>query len=185
MRTAPHRILQGATAAGAHGVNEGPDQQTLDLLARELGLQLLERGLRAATAESCTGGWVAQCLTATAGSSDWFEAGLVTYSNAAKIAVLHVDALIIERRGAVSLETAAAMAEGALRVTGADVAVAVTGVAGPGGGSVDKPVGTVCFGYAGRARASMSERLLFAGDRRAIRAQSVARALRRLGEFVS
>ncbi|MGE0482966.1 MAG: CinA family protein [Gammaproteobacteria bacterium] len=156
------------------------DQDTLETLARELGELLLERGWRAATAESCTGGWIAQAVTAIAGSSDWFEAGLVTYSNTAKIDLLGVEAMLIERHGAVSGETAAAMARGALRVTGADIACAVTGVAGPGGGSAAKPVGTVWFGFTTVDGRSESECRRFDGDRRAVRAQAVAHALRGL-----
>lgn len=159
-------------------------QEALEALGRELGSGLLERGWRMATAESCTGGWIAQAMTATAGSSDWFECGLVTYSNAAKIALLGVDAMTIERCGAVSTETAAEMASGALRIGGVDVAVAVTGVAGPGGGSPLKPVGTVCFGFAIQGRATVTDRQVFAGDRRAVRAHTVAHALQRLAEML-
>ena len=166
-------------------MNGLPTSDELEALARELGVGLAERGWRAATAESCTGGWIAQCITAIPGSSGWFEAGLVTYSNAAKTALLGVDALIIERHGAVSGETACAMADGALRTTGADIACAVTGVAGPGGGSAEKPVGTVWFGFAARDARTRSRGVCFAGDRRAIRAQSVALALAELVEMVS
>jgi len=162
-----------------------PTQDELEALARELGHALAERGWRAATAESCTGGWIAQCITAVPGSSNWFEGGLVTYSNAAKTALLGVDALTIERHGAVSAQTACAMAEGALRVTGADIACAVTGVAGPGGGSADKPVGTVWFGFAARGAETRSHGACFAGDRCAIRAQSVAVALAELVAMMS
>ena len=158
-------------------MSTGPDQDSLELAARRLGEALLERGWRMATAESCTGGWIAQSVTAIAGSSDWFEAGLVTYSNAAKVSLLGVDPMTIERHGAVSGETAAAMAAGAIAVTGADLAVAVTGVAGPGGGSAAKPVGTVWFGFAGSGRAPRAECRRFDGDRRAVRAQTVAVAL--------
>ncbi|MCB1746749.1 MAG: nicotinamide-nucleotide amidohydrolase family protein [Gammaproteobacteria bacterium] len=161
-------------------MSAAPDQDALETLARELGEALLERGWRAATAESCTGGWIAQAITAIAGSSDWFEAGLVTYSNAAKISLLGVAPMLIERHGAVSAETAAAMAAGALRVTGADIACAVTGVAGPGGGSAAKPVGTVWFGFATRTGGAASELGRFDGDRRAVRAHTVAHALRGL-----
>jgi nicotinamide-nucleotide amidase len=161
-----------------------PSQDGLETLGRELGAALLERGWRMATAESCTGGWIAQAMTATAGSSDWFECGLVTYSNAAKVALLGVDAMTIERCGAVSLETAGEMAAGALRAGGVEVAVSVTGVAGPGGGSAHKPVGTVCFGFAIEGRAVVTERMVFDGDRRAVRAHTVAHALRRLGAML-
>lgn len=157
-----------------------PSQDELEASARALGSALLERGWRMATAESCTGGWIAQVMTATAGSSDWFEGALVTYSNAAKISLLGVDAMTIERFGAVSIETAAQMADGAQRVLGVEVAVSVTGVAGPGGGSPDKPVGTVCFGFTLAGRSALTERQVFAGDRREVRARTVAHALARL-----
>lgn len=162
-----------------------PSQDALETLGRELGAALVERGWRMATAESCTGGWIAQAMTATPGSSDWFECGLVTYSNAAKVSLLGVDAMTLERHGAVSVVTAGEMAAGALKASGAEVAVAVTGVAGPSGGSAEKPVGTVCFGYAVRGRATQTERLQFPGDRHAVRAHTVAHALRRLGEIIA
>ncbi|MEQ8353931.1 MAG: nicotinamide-nucleotide amidohydrolase family protein [Gammaproteobacteria bacterium] len=158
----------------------GPTQEALEARARALGEVLLERGWRAATAESCTGGWIAQAMTAIAGSSDWFEGGLVTYSNQAKIALLGVDAMLIERHGAVSAEVAAAMAEGALRTLGADLSCAVTGVAGPGGGSPAKPVGTVWFGFARGGAVTRTCMHRFAGDRRAVRAATVAVALEEL-----
>ena len=161
-----------------------PDQDALEALGRELGALLRERGWRMATAESCTGGWIAQAMTATAGSSDWFECGLVTYSNAAKTSLLGVDAMTLERHGAVSVLTAGEMAAGALEAGGVEVAVAVTGIAGPSGGSADKPVGTVCFGYAVRGRAPQTEREVFPGDRREVRARTVAHALRRLIDII-
>ncbi|MEX2480380.1 MAG: nicotinamide-nucleotide amidohydrolase family protein [Gammaproteobacteria bacterium] len=154
-----------------------PPQAEVEARAREVGAALAERGWRAATAESCTGGWIAQCVTAIPGSSAWFEAGLVTYSNAAKVALLGIDAMVLERYGAVSEQTACAMARGALRVTGADIACAVTGVAGPGGGSAAKPVGLVCFGFAAASAAPYALSEQFPGGRRDVRAHSVARAL--------
>lgn len=143
--------------------------------------RLLDRarraGLRIATAESCTGGLVAGAITEVAGSSDVFEAGLVTYSNAAKRALLGVPQEVLDRFGAVSEEVARAMAEGAIARTGADLAVAVTGIAGPGG-SAFKPEGRVCFALARRGRAAQSETVEFgARGRSAVRAASVARAL--------
>ena len=157
-----------------------PSQNELEALGRELGSALLDRGWRMVTAESCTGGWIAQVMTATAGSSDWFECALVTYSNAAKVSLLGVNAMTLERFGAVSVETAQQMADGALRAMGVDVAVAVTGVAGPGGGSPDKPVGTVCFGFTVAGRSTLTERHIFPGDRHEVRARTVAHALSRL-----
>lgn len=165
-------------------MSTAPTQDELEARGRELGYALRDRGWRMATAESCTGGWIAQAVTATAGSSDWFECGFVTYSNAAKAGMLGVDPLIIERHGAVGEETAAAMAVGALQVAGVEMAVSVTGVAGPGGGSTEKPVGLVCFGYAVQGRAPLTERAIFAGDRRDVRARTVAHALTRLAEML-
>jgi len=134
------------------------------------------RGIRLATAESCTGGLIAAALTAIAGSSDVVERGFVTYSNAAKQELLGVPAELIARVGAVSDEVARAMAEGALARSHADIAVSVTGVAGPTGGSAEKPVGLVCFGLAQRGRPVAGERKVFPGDRTAIRAATVAHA---------
>ena len=148
-------------------------------LAQAVGRRALARRVRIATAESCTGGLVAGAITAVAGSSDWFEGSFVTYSNGAKIRELGVPAATIERVGAVSDETALAMAKGGLRASGADWVVAVTGVAGPAGGSPDKPVGTVCFAWAGPAGAEASRRLL-PGDRAGIRRESVRIALQGL-----
>lgn len=137
-------------------------------------------GLRIATAESCTGGLVAATLTAIPGSSDVFERGWVTYSNAAKSENLGVPPALIAEKGAVSAEVAEAMARGVLHRAQADVAVSVTGVAGPGGGSAEKPVGLVYIGLARKDGWSQVERCEFAGDRDAVRHQSVARALAHL-----
>ena len=138
---------------------------------------LRRHGLRAATAESCTGGLIAAALTHVPGSSDVVDRGFVTYSNAAKTEMLGVPASLIEAHGAVSAPVAAAMADGALARSLADVTVAVTGVAGPGGGSADKPVGTVWFGCARRGEPARTERQVFPGDRTAVRAATVAFAL--------
>src|SRR5262245_29936549 len=129
------------------------------------------------TAESCTGGWVAQAVTSIAGSSDWFERGYVTYSNAAKREALGVPKRTLLRYGAVSEQTARAMAVGALRRSRADVSLAITGIAGPGGGLPGKPVGTVCFAWA-RGRKIRSETKRFKGGRGRVRRQSVIHALR-------
>ena len=141
---------------------------------------LRARGWRIATAESCTGGLIAATCTALAGSSDWFERGFVTYSNAAKTEQLGVDASWIESNGAVSEAVVRAMADGALVHSTADVAVAVTGIAGPSGAVPGKPVGTVWLATARRGEATRSERLWFDGDRTSVRAQTVAVALSRL-----
>lgn len=136
--------------------------------------------LKIATAESCTGGLIAATLTAVAGSSDVYDRGWVTYSNAAKREQLGVSASLLEARGAVSGEVAEAMAKGALHRSQADVAVAVTGVAGPGGGSAEKPVGLVFIGLARKDGWSQVERCQFDGDRDSVRAQTVTRALTHL-----
>ena len=134
-------------------------------------------GLRLATAESCTGGLIAAALTHVPGSSDVVECGFVTYSNDAKTEMLGVEAALIAAHGAVSEPVAAAMAAGALAGSIADVSVAVTGIAGPGGGSADKPVGLVWIGFARRGGAARTERCVFPGDRAAVRAATVARVL--------
>ncbi len=154
-----------------------------DALAAELGRRLLARRWRAATAESCTGGLVAGAITAIAGSSDWFEGGFVTYSNAAKHEMLGVPFELIDAHGAVSEPVAAAMAEGAITRSRADCAVAVTGIAGPGGGSGAKPVGTVCLAWARRGGASRATTVQLPGDRAAVRSASVEIALRGLLEL--
>ena len=151
-----------------------------DAQVTALGESLRAQGLRLATAESCTGGMIAAACTTIAGSSDWFERGFVTYSNAAKTEMLGVDAALIAANGAVSAEVARAMADGALAHSHADLAVAVTGVAGPGGGSPDKPVGTVWLALARKGRAANAELLRLQGDRSAVRTQTVAHALQRL-----
>jgi len=134
-------------------------------------------GLRLATAESCTGGMVAAALTEIAGSSDVVERGFVTYSNEAKTALLGVAAALIKAHGAVSAEVAEAMAGGAVARAPVELAVAVTGIAGPGGGSEAKPVGLVYLGIARRGRPTRTERHVFAGDRAAVRRAATARAL--------
>ena len=147
-----------------------------ELLARASALiaACAVRGLKIATAESCTGGLVAGVLTEIAGSSAVVERGFVTYSNEAKAELLGVPSDLIEAKGAVSAEVACAMAEGALARSRATIAVSVTGVAGPGGGSAEKPVGTVCFGLAKRGQAVITERHVLPGDRGGIRSGTVA-----------
>jgi len=158
------------------------NQQRLETLAAQVGALLLANGQKLATAESCTGGWVSHCLTAVAGSSEWFERGFVTYSNEAKHEMLGVEPDTLLAHGAVSEATAAAMAVGALRHSHADWALAITGVAGPSGGSPDKPVGTVCFAWAEAEGRLDSQTCHFKGAREEVRAQSVARALNGLLE---
>ena len=147
-----------------------------------LAAALRGAGRRIATAESCTGGLIAALCTQLAGSSDWFERGFVTYSNEAKTELLGVPAALIATHGAVSEPVARAMADGALAHSRADLAVAVTGVAGPGGGSPDKPVGTVWLALARRGAATHAERQCFDGDRVAVRSATVARALALLAQ---
>lgn len=148
---------------------------------RRLAGTVLDRcrsaGLTIATAESCTGGLVAACLTEIAGSSDVVERGFVTYANAAKIELLGVPAATLERHGAVSTETAEAMLAGALAASPAGLVVALTGIAGPGGGSAEKPVGLVFIGVQRRGRPPRIERHVFDGDRAAVREASLVRAL--------
>ena len=148
----------------------------MEELAKKLGERLKASKSVLVTAESCTGGWVSQAVTAVAGSSDWFERGFVTYSNAAKQELLGVRAETLARHGAVSEQTAREMALGALARGKGTHALAITGVAGPTGGSREKPVGTVCFAWADAA-GCRSETVHFAGDREAVRRQSVVHAL--------
>jgi nicotinamide-nucleotide amidase len=160
----------------------GPSDLALLRLARRVGRALVARDWRVATAESCTAGWVAKALTDVPGSSRWVEGGYIVYSNAAKIRDLKVPIATLRRHGAVSEAAVRAMARGTLLATGADLAVAISGIAGPDGGTADKPVGTVWFGIAGRTRAVQAQAAMrvFAGNREAVRRQSVAFALQLL-----
>jgi nicotinamide-nucleotide amidase len=153
-------------------------EDILELSAR-VGRALQARGLLLATAESCTGGGVAQAITEIAGSSEWFDCGFITYSNASKTEMLDVPAALFAQHGTVSEEIAAAMAEGALANSNAHVSLSTTGIAGPGGAVPGKPVGTVCFGWS-RGDHTHTERLVFGGDRQAVRQQTVAHALKGL-----
>ena len=155
-----------------------------EVLCAQLADQLLRRGWMLATAESCTGGLIAAACTDRSGSSDWFERGFVTYSNAAKTDLLAVDPLLIESHGAVSEVVARAMAAGAVLRSRARVSVAVTGVAGPSGGSAAKPVGTVWFAFMVDGQLT-SETRCFAGDRAAVRHATVEHAMARLVELLS
>ncbi|TMI12976.1 MAG: nicotinamide-nucleotide amidase [Betaproteobacteria bacterium] len=147
-------------------------------LAARIGKRLKASRAMLVTAESCTGGWVAQAVTAVAGSSDWFERGFVTYSNDSKRELLGVRADTLARHGAVSEETAREMASGALRQSKGSLSVAVTGIAGPGGGSTAKPVGTVCFAWERKNGRRHAETRRFAGNRESVRKQSVIHALK-------
>lgn len=148
-------------------------------LSRQLGAALQATGEQVSTAESCTGGGIAEAITRVAGCSAWFEAGYVTYSNSQKIAMLQVPEELLQAHGAVSQPVVEAMARGAQQHSGARYAIAVSGIAGPAGGSPDKPVGTVCFAWADGERL-VSQRLVFTGDRHVIRRKTIEHALERL-----
>jgi nicotinamide-nucleotide amidase len=171
-----------ALARGTGSAAVIPTDAELEALAKRLGRALLVRGERVATAESCTGGWIAKALTDIPGSSGWFVSGVVAYSNAAKDALLGVPSDLIAAHGAVSEAVVRAMAEGARAQLGAELAVAVSGIAGPDGGTPDKPVGTVWLAWAAR-QGTTAEHALFAGGRDAVRRQSVKVALERLIEI--
>ncbi len=153
-------------------------------LAEQLGAALKARDLMLVTAESCTGGWVGEAITMISGSSDWYERGFITYSYIAKRELLGVKPETLEECGAVSEATVREMAVGALANSHAQVAVAVSGTAGPTGGTAEKPVGTVCLGWALKGGTVKIETQHFAGDRQAVRKQSVARALRGVLELL-
>lgn len=147
------------------------------VLVERLGSLLLKRHSRVAVAESCTGGWIAKYLTDLPGSSAWFEYGFVTYGDNAKIGLLGLDPALIAAQGAVSEAVATAMARGAAARAGADFAVAVTGIAGPDGGSADKPVGTVWFAWQAPGTVAVTKCHVFQGDRDTVRRQTVSTAL--------
>ena len=146
-------------------------------LAERLGAALRKSGLRLVTAESCTGGWIAEAVTAVPGSSAWFDRGLVAYSDEAKQEMLGVAASLIERHGAVSEPVVAAMAQGARGKCADRATVAVSGIAGPGGGNAEKPVGTVCLALAVAGDAPRARTVRFDGDRAGIRRQAVCAAM--------
>jgi nicotinamide-nucleotide amidase len=166
-------ISRGARVAG-------PTDLQLLRLSKQAGRRLENRGWRIATAESCTAGWLIKSLTDVPGSSRWVECGYVVYSNGAKMRDLAVPAGVLARHGAVSAATVKAMARGALRSSGADLTIAISGIAGPDGGTPLKPVGTVWLGSAGGQAGlrSIATLRVFPGDREAVRRQSVAFALR-------
>ena len=157
-----------------------PSDVELQLMAERLGARLRDAKQMLVTAESCTGGWIAKTVTDVAGSSDWFDCGLAAYSYEAKQRLLGVRAETLEHFGAVSRETAIEMVSGALVHSGSTVAVAVTGIAGPGGGTDDKPIGTVWIAWKRRGGYPQAELFHFDGDREAVRRQTVAAALRGL-----
>lgn len=157
------------------------DMRFIDLeqFAMQLGASLQRQGWYLVTAESCTGGWLAEIVTSVAGSSSWFDRGFVTYSSIAKQEILHVKPETLERYGSVSEQTVLEMAKGALASSQAQVGVAISGIAGPSGGTIEKPVGTVWFAFAFPHR-TYAQRSFFSGDRRSIREQAVITALQRL-----
>ncbi len=154
-----------------------PTDAELGVLARDVGQRLQQASLQLVTAESCSGGWIAKAMTDVAGSSAFFDSGMVVYSYEAKQRLLGVRAHTLEQFGAVSRETVLEMVSGALINSGAGIAVAVTGIAGPGGGSADKPVGSVWIGWKQRGGYARAQLFQFDGDREAIRRQTVQQAL--------
>ena len=158
--------------------------EELHQLAVELADRLRARGWMLATAESCTGGWVGQLLTSLPGSSEWYERGFITYANAAKVEMLGVSEGTLATHGAVSEQTAGAMAAGALKHSHAQAALAISGIAGPGGGTPQKPVGLVCYGWALVDGTVMSSTCRLDGNREEIRSRAVAAALRGLIELI-
>nr|WP_043750414.1 nicotinamide-nucleotide amidase [Imhoffiella purpurea] len=158
---------------------------SFDRLAARIGERMIARGLMLACAESCTGGWIAKCVTDVAGSSAWFDRGFVTYSNAAKEEMLGVAADTLVRHGAVSRAVVEEMVAGALARSRAQVALAVSGIAGPGGGTPDKPVGTVWIAWGLSGRAVLSRVYGFDGDRDSVRRETVRVALERLQDLLA
>ena len=173
-------VRDRALAAGRYSavMTDDVSDPALHLLAEQLGEAARSRHHTLVTAESCTGGWIAKTLTDIAGSSAWFECGLAAYSYEAKQALLGVRPETLEHHGAVSRETAIEMVSGALVHSGASLAVAVTGIAGPGGGTDEKPVGTVWIAWKRRGGYPQAQLFQFAGDRELVRRQTVAAALR-------
>ena len=160
------------------------DEQAINELAKRLGARLLMKGMKLVTAESCTGGWIAKVLTDIAGSSDWFECAIVSYSNEAKKHFLKVPAGVLLDHGAVSENTVLAMQQGIFMETRADAGISVSGIAGPGGGNEEKPVGTVWIAVSLRDQIVHTQKFHFAGDRNQVRLQAVAAALKALLELV-
>jgi len=159
-------------------------EQAVQELAKKLGARLLMKSIRLATAESCTGGWIAKVLTDIAGSSDWFESAIISYSNEAKKHFLKVPDGVLLDHGAVSENTVLAMQQGIFMETRADAGISVSGIAGPGGGSEEKPVGTVWIAVSLRDQMVHTQKFLFEGDRNQVRLQAVEAALRAMLELV-
>ncbi len=157
---------------------------TVKALVLETAQALKQSHLKLVTAESCTGGGLSYWLTSVPGSSDWFERGFVTYSNAAKVEMLGVNAKTIEEFGAVSAQTVREMVEGALRHSHADIGIAITGIAGPAGGASEKPVGTVWIAWAKQGATTQEHVKFFPGDRQAIRLHTIAYALEKTLDII-
>ena len=153
-------------------------------LSQQAGTLLLQKNLKLVTVESCTGGSLAKLVTDIPGASAWFECGFTTYSNASKTQQLNVPAELIAQQGAVSQKVALAMAKGALSVTDGDIAISTTGIAGPDGGTPEKPVGTVCFGFATKDGIFSTDKQHFDGDRNAVRNQSIQHCLKCLCHYL-
>jgi len=160
------------------------NEQVVEDLAKKLGARLLMKSMKLATAESCTGGWIAKVMTDTAGSSDWFDCAIVSYSNEAKKHLLQVPDGVLLDHGAVSENTVIAMQQGIFLQTRADAGISVSGIAGPGGGSEEKPVGTVWIAVGLRNQMVHTRKFLFQGDRNAVRLQAVEAALTSLLELL-
>lgn len=165
--------------------NHQMSDKSLCQLGIKIGELLQARNMKICLAESCTGGWIAKCITDVPGSSAWFDRSFVTYSNESKSEMLGVPEKLIDSDGAVSETVVKAMVGGALERSRADIAVAVSGVAGPGGGSDDKPVGTVWFAWQKKGGNAVTEKMNFPGDREAVRAATVDYALSRLQMLLS
>ena len=161
-----------------------PDEELFQL-AEQVGLLLKQRGWMLTTAESCTGGWLGQIITAVPGSSAWYDRGFITYSNTSKQEMLGVSSATLDTFGAVSEETVREMAHGALKHSRAQISVSLSGIAGPGGGTPRKPVGTVCIGWATSDINLTSTTCRLGGDREEIRSRAVASALRGLIELLT
>lgn len=157
-------------------------EKNLRQLSNQVGEALGKLGATVTTAESCTGGWIAKVITDVSGSSAWFERGFVTYSNEAKHQMIGVDSGTLETHGAVSEAVVREMAQGALYAAAADYAISVSGIAGPNGGSKEKPVGTVWFGFASKQEGTIARHQLFEGDRDTVRRRSTEYALQTLWE---
>ncbi len=164
--------------------SQSTSDRALAVRAAQVGELMKDRALMLATAESCTGGWLAKVLTDNAGSSNYYCGGVVSYANQLKEDLLAVPALTLARAGAVSQAVVASMASGVLRLTGADMSIAISGIAGPAGGTGDKPVGTVCLAWAGPAGV-LSERCHFDGNREAVRRRATDHALRRFHRLLT